>query len=69
MKAFWPDKREGRVGAVPGEPNWPTIKINIGSNNGGGPLQCEAQILINFHFGPPLRTPVIVTHERAVMLI
>ena len=50
MKVFWPDKREGRVGAVPGEPNWPTIKINIGSNNGGGPLQCAAQILINFHF-------------------
>lgn len=69
MKALWPDKREDSEGAVPGEPNWPTIKINIGSNNGGGPLQYAAPILINFHLGPPLRTPVIVTHARAVVLI
>lgn len=69
MKALWPDKREDSEGAVPGEPNWPTIKINIGSNNGGGPLQCAAPILINFHFGPPLRPPVMVTHTHAAMLI
>jgi len=69
MKAFWPDKREGRTRDVSGEPNWPTIKINIGSNNSGGLLQCAAQILINFHFGPPWRTSLLVTHELAVLVI
>lgn len=36
LGAFCPDKREGRARDVSGEPNWPTIKINIGSNNSGG---------------------------------
>lgn len=57
LGAFCPDKREGRARAVSGEPDWPRIEINIGSNNGAGLWQWAAPILINFHFGAPWRAP------------